>query len=91
MNIPEFCADSSMKDLLEHWNNSKDLQDDIINRLSDPDVISQLTEAIQDEDFDSIHPLCIETAVCFLANALNIEVIEKEMFRRKMEDDNETD
>ena len=86
MEIKPFCEESSTDDLNKMWNSSIDQSRSIIARLSNPDIITSITDAIDNDECSNMDDLVIKLSMCFLANQLNIEVIERELFRRKMED-----
>jgi hypothetical protein len=86
MDIKEFCEADSDEVLQSRLKNSKDIYDNMLKYFADPDSIGNMTQAIKEGVVGELPEEGLILAVGFLANALNIEVIKKEIFRREMED-----
>ena len=86
MEIKEFCQDDSIDVLKLRLTSSEEIYSNMIKFFADPDSISNMTEVIKEGQVGQLPDEALTLAVGFLANALNIEVIRKEIFRREMED-----
>lgn len=89
MNIKDFCKDYSSKELVEIKDGISILTDRIINVMSSPDNISSLVGALQENAIEELESDVLELAICFLCDRMNVEVIERELFRREMEEKHE--
>jgi|GEM_PF-5901399 len=89
MNVSEFCKDYDSDQLIEIRDGIKILTEQMINKFSTPENISSLIVALQEHEIIELEPEILELAIIDLCNRMNIEVIERELFRREMEDKNE--
>ncbi len=89
MNVSEFCKDYDSDQLIEIRDGIQILTEQMINKFSTPENISSLIVALQEHEIIELEPEILELAIIDLCNRMNIEVIERELFRREMEDKNE--
>lgn len=89
MNVSEFCKDYNSDQLIEIKDGIKILTEQVMNRFSTPENISSLIMALQEHTITELDPDILELAVIDLCNRMNIEVIERELFRREMEEKDE--
>lgn len=89
MNVSEFCKDYDSAQLIEIRDGIQILTEQMINKFSTPENISSLIVALQEHEIIELEPEILELAIIDLCNRMNIEVIERELFRREMEDKNE--
>lgn len=89
MNVSEFCKDYNSDQLIEIKDGIKILTEQVMNRFSTPENISSLVMALQEHSITELDPDILELAIIDLCNRMNIEVIERELFRREMEEKDE--
>jgi len=89
MNVSEFCKDYNSDQLIEIKDGIKILTEQVMNRFSTPENISSLIMALQEHSITELDPDILELAIIDLCNRMNIEVIERELFRREMEEKDE--
>lgn len=87
MDIPTFCKDETDKTLAEKLHGCQQIYDNILNLFSEPDTVSEITTMIREDELDQMTDEARSLMAGFLANALNMEIIKKEIFRREMEND----
>jgi hypothetical protein len=87
MDIKKFCSNYSTPQLQEQLEECKNQRDDIINRFADPDHINNMLQTMINKEAHLLDKEQIHVMLVFLVNSLNIEVTEKELFRREMEDE----
>ena len=85
MNVSEFCKDYNSDQLIEIKDGIKILTEQVMNRFSTPENISSLIMALQEHSITELDPDILELAIIDICNSMNIEVIERELFRREME------
>ena len=87
MDIKKFCSDYSTSELQAQLEECRNQRDDIINRFADPDHINNMLQTMINKEAHLLDKEQIHVMLVFLVNSLNIEVTEKELFRREMEDE----
>ena len=87
MNIKTFCKEDDIETLCQRLEECNGIAGEILKRFASPDIISSIADIMKEGDFENLSDDAISVSIGFFANALNQEIIRKELFRREMEDD----
>lgn len=86
MEIKEFCKDYSTEELLELKKGVEEINHIAIKNFVTPDNINTMVQALNDQVVLDLGEEILTLAVSYMCNMFNAEVIEKELFRREMEE-----
>lgn len=86
MNIKEFCAGRSNEELRELQTSMEEANKILIANYVSPDNICTMVQAIEEDNVLGLGKDIIELSISYMCNQFNYEIIEKELFRREMED-----
>lgn len=86
MEIKDFCKDFTTEQLLELKKGVSDINQIAIKNFVTPDNINTMVQALNDGTVLDLGKDILTLSISYMCNAFNAEVIEKELFRREMEE-----
>lgn len=86
MEIKDFCKDFSTEDLIELRKGVSEINHIAIKNFVTPDNINTMVQALNDGTVLDLGEDILTLSISYMCNAFNAEIIEKELFRREMEE-----
>jgi hypothetical protein len=95
MNILDFCRESSIEELQEIKKGIIELENIVLKKFVNAengcDNLNIMLAALHDDCVDELDKGILSLAISCLCNTFNKELINKEIFRREMEDKEKID
>lgn len=87
MEIKEFCESHSTEELQDYLKAMDLSNKEVVKKLVSPDNICTMVQALQDDNVLGLNKEILTLSVIIMTNLFNAEIIQKELFRREMENE----